>query len=124
LTEVLTLVAPSESKSRDSSDYSKDIVRKRGDDLALGRVRPVQSKTGSRSSDDLLLFCSCELSKDSLGDSSRRLNSQAVHKHSRSGRHLAALVGTQKACATGWRELLDNDNDSDSDSDSFPVVEG
>ena len=114
--EGLTLIAPSEPESCDSPYYSKDIVGKRGEDLALGGIWSVERETRSRSCNYLLLFCSRELSKYSLGDGSGRLDSQAVHEHSRSGSHLE-MAGVQKTCATEWCGFSDNDKNS------LPVVE-
>lgn len=52
----------------------------------------MQSQERSRCCDNLLLLGTCELSEDSLSDSGRWLDSQAVHEHGRSGRHLVAQV--------------------------------
>jgi hypothetical protein len=73
-------------------------MRKRCYDLALGWVRPMESETRARSSDDLLLLCSCKLSEDSLGNCGWWLYRQAVHEHGRGCRH-GVVAGAQTACA-------------------------
>lgn len=41
----------------------------------------MEGKTRARGRYNLLLFCSCKLSEDSLGNGSWWLNGQAVHEH-------------------------------------------
>lgn len=50
----------------------------------------MKSKAGSRSSYNLLLFRTSELTQNSLCDGGGRLNRQGVHEHGRGGRHLGS----------------------------------
>lgn len=47
----------------------------------------MDSKFGSRRSDDLLFSSSRKLTQDGLSDGSGRLDSERVHKKMRGGRH-------------------------------------
>ena len=64
----------------------------------------MKSKAGSRSSYNLLLFRTSELTQNSLCDGGGRLNGQRVHEHGRGGRHLG-LRGALDAAGggLGWR---------------------
>lgn len=85
--EQLTFAATGESKGGECSDDAEAVLGKDWRDLALRGIGSVDGEFGTRSCDDLLLFCTRELTQHSLSDGRGRLYSQAVHEHGTGGRH-------------------------------------
>ncbi len=66
---VHTFTAPCQPKSSEGSDDAEAILGEERGDFALGGIGSVDGELGARGCDDLLLFCTGELTQHCLSNS-------------------------------------------------------
>lgn len=86
-----TFAASRQPKRRQRPDDAEYILGEEGANFSLGRIWTMDGEFRPRGSHNLLLLGPCKLTQNRLGDRSRGLDGERVHKHRRRGRHAGGL---------------------------------